>query len=398
MHELQRDGSRTLAAARPERSGDRPFRRERLDHPDIADRLFRGRRIAISGREGALPDRGQPVGVVRREGVTDRGNQVVLPIGYDIQDRRFEGGPIRLRSLAPGAADDELDARQRALGKERIERRDMAVEGAGEIIADQRPDAAVVAVARHIDDRRYEAVEAVAPRQHADPRPFVERHDRERELEKGVLVDLKQLVAWKRLEYVGERPARMAGRIETGAGHDRRRLPPDIGNGADRAGIGVRREEAEEAGLAGERAVGAVAFDPDIVGIGAAMHARDQVRLGDVERLRAQQEFPDGRGRGHALRSAAKHAHRRVGEDAEAGGRGPVELAFPGAAGIVVVADAEEGEVAVGEPLQKGNRLGAILLRDRRRIPVIFGDDRIETRQHRRPIGNRAPHFDEERL
>ena len=108
----------------------------------------------------------------------------------------------------------------------------MAVEGRAQIMADRGPHVAVVALARHIDEDRDEAVETVAPRQHAHARPFVELQDREREMIERVLVDLEQLVARIGLEHVDQRLAGMARRIEAGAADDAVDLAAQIRNAA----------------------------------------------------------------------------------------------------------------------------------------------------------------------
>ena len=115
-------------------------------------------------------------------------------------------------------------------------------------------DVAVVAVARHEDDDRDEAVELVAPRKDAHARPLLERQDGGGEVVERVLVDLEELVARIGLEHVEERLAGMARRVVAGAGKHVRRLAAEIGNGAHRARIGGRGEQADHAQLAGERA------------------------------------------------------------------------------------------------------------------------------------------------
>ena len=102
----------------------------------------------------------------------------------------------------------------------------------GEIVADRLAHAAVIAVARHIDEHRDEAIEAVAPREHAHARPLVELQDRQGEVVEHVLVDLEQLVARIGLQHVDQRLAGMSVRNEAGAFHDGRDLAAQIGNRA----------------------------------------------------------------------------------------------------------------------------------------------------------------------
>ena len=77
------------------------------------------------------------------------------------------------------------------LGEIREERGDVAIENAGEILADAQAYGAVVTVARDEDDDRDIAVELVGADEHAHARPLFQRHDRQREGEQQVFVDLE---------------------------------------------------------------------------------------------------------------------------------------------------------------------------------------------------------------
>ena len=96
----------------------------------------------------------------------------------------------------------------------------------------------------------------------------------QRELIERVLVDLEQLVARIGLQHVDQRLAGMALRVEAGAREHRVDLAAQIGDGAGRAGIGGRGEQADDAEFAGQIAVGVEALDADIVEIDAPVHAR----------------------------------------------------------------------------------------------------------------------------
>ncbi len=117
---------------------------------------------------------------------------------------------IRIGRLAGVAADDEMNPRQPAFREARIEDADAALEDLGQISADPRPHLRVVAVARRKHQHRDEAVERIAPRQHAHARPLLQLQDRQRELVERVLVDLEQLVARIALQHIDQRLAGMA--------------------------------------------------------------------------------------------------------------------------------------------------------------------------------------------
>ena len=100
--------------------------------------------------------------------------QAVDPGPDDGFDRAIESGPIDDGSFAFIAPDDEMDAHQRTFREKRIEGAHTPFEGRREIIADPRPDLAVVALARNVDEDRNEAVETVAPRQYPHARTFIQ--------------------------------------------------------------------------------------------------------------------------------------------------------------------------------------------------------------------------------
>ena len=100
--------------------------------------------------------------------------QAIDPGPDDGFDRAIESGAIDDGSLAFVAPDDEMDAHQRTFREKRIKGAHAPFEGGGEIIADPRPDLAVVALARNVDEDRDEAVEAVAPRQYPHAWTFVQ--------------------------------------------------------------------------------------------------------------------------------------------------------------------------------------------------------------------------------
>ena len=244
----------------------------------------------------------------------------------------------------------------------------------------------VVAVARHIDEDRDEAVEAVPPRQHAHPRPLVELQDVEREAVERVFVDLKQLVARIGFQHVDQRLAGMARRFETGAADDVVDLAAQVGNGAGRARIGGGREQAAEAALADQLAIGIEAFDADIVEVHAPVHARAHRRLGDNKHPRLFEELADLRRHGDKLGAAAQQPHLGRAQQSEAGLEHRLQTAI--VIGVGIIARAEQGEIVAGEPFQKLDSLGDIGGRQRRWVLPQIGDDIADARQHRRPVGN----------
>ena len=99
---------------------------------------------------------------------------------------------------------------------------------------------------------------------------------------------------------------------------DRLGLRAQIGDLHHRARVGGRGEQADDAQFAGQLAFLVEGLDADIVEIGAAVHDRLGVGLGDDQRIRAVEEGADFRRGRHRFGAAAQHADIGIGKDAEA--------------------------------------------------------------------------------
>ena len=372
------------AALAVEVDAERPLRREQLDHAHIADGDRRRIDLAIIDREGAAVARRQRVRLARVVGGGERLVQAVDPAAHDRFDRAVERGVIGIRRFALGAADDEVHAHQRAFRKERIEGTHLAIERRCEIIADQRPDPAVVALARNVNEDRDKAVEAVAPRQHAHARTLAELKDGKRELIEQVFVDLEQFVARIGLQHIDQRLAGMARRLEAGTADDVVGLAPQIGNGAHRPRIGSRGEQPADAVFADQLAVPVETLDADIIHVDAAMHRRAQGRLGDDKEPRLLHERANFRRDDERLVPALQRPHIARAQQPKPG----LEHRFEhvGIAGEDVIARAEQREIVRRKPFQKLHRFGNFAGVERRRMGAQFGDDGAQPLQHRPPI------------
>src|SRR5262249_3627523 len=190
---LQPDAEAWVAGATVKVDAERAARQQAFDDANVVDGgdgrivllISLGEGVAITLEEDARPRRV----VDARELVAE----LVDPGAHDRLDRALEAGAIRMRRLARREGDDEVDADQRPLGKERMEGAHAALVGVGEIITDGLAHAAAEALARDVNKDRHEAIEAVAPRQDSHARPLVELQYRQREVIERVLVELKQL-------------------------------------------------------------------------------------------------------------------------------------------------------------------------------------------------------------
>ena len=155
-----------------------------------------------------------------------------------------------LRRLALVAADDVMGARERAFRIGRIGGGDAALEDAGQELADAAARIGVVAVLRHEDEHRDEAVELVA-RASARTRGRSDRFmmSRAKSVER-VLVDLEQFVARIVFENVAQRAARIARRVEARARDDLLDLVAQIRHFAGGVGVGARGEQPDDAQFA----------------------------------------------------------------------------------------------------------------------------------------------------
>ena len=165
MDQFEVQAIRRLAGCPAERAGDRPLGGEPLEHgrcrrlPSPRESR-RDRRLEMRRRSAPPRPRLAPAGA----------SAGALPAGPPASSARWP--PTAASSVAwsgsgvvpGGAADDEMDACQHRLGERRIECRDMAVIGGRQVFADPEPHVAVVAVARHEDDHRNEAIEFVDAR------------------------------------------------------------------------------------------------------------------------------------------------------------------------------------------------------------------------------------------
>src|SRR5207245_11430420 len=91
-----------------------------------------------------------------------------------------------------------------------------------------------------------------------------------------------------------------------------------------RAGTGTRGEQADEAQLALEPAVGRIEFDADIIHADAAMNAAIYIGLDHHENGWLAHEFADFRRHDHHFGAAAQDLYIGITQDAEAFARADV--------------------------------------------------------------------------
>ncbi len=172
--------------------------------------------------------------------------------------------------------------------------------------------------------------------------------------------------------------------IEAGAPQQRIDLAAQIRNGACRSRVGGRGEQAYDAQLAGQPSVRIEALDPDVVEICPPVHARLHVGLGDDQRLRLGEERADFRRNCDDLTAALEHRHVVAAQDAETRLLHRSEIGVRARHGVI--AHPEQREIVGGQPFQELDRFGEIVHRQRRRMMLDLGDDRVDAGDHRPPV------------
>ena len=177
--------------------------------------------------------------------------------------------------------------------------------------------------------------------------------------------DLEQLLPRVVLEDLGQILAVVAAGGQPGLGQHVGHLAPDHRDGGDGRGVRRVRIQAEEPELPGDRSVRAEPLDRDIVQVVGAVDGGPGVGLGQHQPL--GRVLRPGR---HLCGQLAQRvpAAPGVAEDAQAGARhGAQGGGAVGRPHQVVLAVAEEGEVAVGQPAQQVAGLGRLAARPARR-------------------------------
>ena len=244
------------------------------------------------------------------------------------------------------------------------------------------PDAGVVAVAGQVDDDRHVAPVGVAADQHPHRPPLAgchRGHGHRRELvDRGV----EQLVARVGLERVHQRLAGVAARVEATALEHRLGLLADERDPLQRLGVGGAREQAQEAPLAVDLAVGVEGLHADVVEVRRPVHGRPRVGLREDE-----QGLLAGLGLDGVGQPPERRGHLLVGaQDAEPGAGHGDEVLVVAAPLELVLLVAEEREVLAAQPLEQLGGLADLLRVERRRVGLEPGHDLLDLGVHLAPV------------
>ena len=141
----------------------------------------------------------------------------------------------------------------------------------------------VEALARREHQAGGEAADGVAAGEQRHAPPLLQLQDAQHVVVERVLVDLEQLVARIGFEDGEQRLAVVAVHVEARAPQDGVDAAAQQRHVVHRGVIGGRREQADQAALAGDAAVGVVGLDDHAVHRPAAMDQRGAVGLDDQD-------------------------------------------------------------------------------------------------------------------
>ena len=316
--------------------------------------------------------------------------QVVLPVAQQMRQARLQLGRIDADFLARARAHGQVQLRQRRFaqlhgGVDRV-----AVQGLLHQRLDAQAQLGVEAVARHVDQRRPETPVAIAAQEQLAAHALLQAQDAHRGARQLVLARLEQFLARQRLQDMAQRLAAMAVGRQAGLAHDvlvalahQRDLPRA-------AVVGAGGEQAQEALLAGDAAVGVEGQHADVVHVTLAMHRGARIGLGQDHRLGLPGLVEQvGGQRAHRARLARGMAPHQ----AQAGVLLRHQHFLAALLLHAVLAIAEEGEVVVGGPLQEFLRLAAHAIGDRHaaRGQVLGHGQHLLA--HRAPVADDLTHL-----
>ena len=170
----------------------------------------------------------------------------VLPSAHRRRQLVLECHEVGLALLRGRSAHRDREARERGLRNHDLALDRAAVKAREQHVLDRAPRARVVLIARQIDEARVVAAERLAPAEHLELVPLLEREDAEADRAQLVERRLEQIVARQRVEDVLQGLAAMAARVETRLAHDLRDLHSQQRDRARALVVRARSEQAEE--------------------------------------------------------------------------------------------------------------------------------------------------------
>ena len=341
---------RSASFCRPTRNG-RLLALEPVEAADVGDGELGRLRGAVVLGEARAPAGGQ-LGPARR---ALRGDellaQLVLPRAGERDELALE---LRERDVghALRAVHGDVDADLLGLAEHRVRLHRARAEAPAQQRLELADELGVVAVGRERGDQRDRAAVRAAAAEQPDA-VALQREQRDDGAAQVVRAGREELVLRERVEQRDRGLVVVRALDQVLVAEDLAQLAVEQRRLGGGLGVGLAREQAEHARLAGDAPVRPDLADADVVHPRAAVHGGEPVGLGDDQQV--------------ALERALAHLVREVGERPRAGvgggrlvGEDPEAGAGHDAERVVldpVLPVAEEDEVVLEQPLQEGDGL-----------------------------------------
>src|SRR5215467_1850896 len=287
-----------------------------LDPAEIGDRLRSVRPRLITNREGlnaAQASTGHLLAESPRRCFLDP----IRPAAAGLGELSFERRHVDRRYLASRGPDDEMDPGQRRFVDLGIKGRDPTGESFLEDRRNAAAQLAVIALARHIDQRRDKALQWIAPDEYGYPLPLLQIENTGNGIEQLVLVGLEQLVAWIGVEDVQERLAVVTGGRQPGAFDDVTDFEPQQRYRSRIAAVGERGKQSDNNVNTDDFAAWREPADADRVHVRSAVNGCTTVRFGDDDKLAPADKILHVAGQGGKVAQAPKHGMSFVAQDSQ---------------------------------------------------------------------------------
>ncbi|MDQ1092969.1 hypothetical protein QE400_002382 [Xanthomonas sacchari] len=360
---------------------------------DIARGDLRGGLLDVAGRQRAAVAGGQAQAVALAAAGHQRLAQVVVPVAQQVRQARLQLAGIELQGFARLRPHDQVQLRQRRLAQHHAGIDVLAVQRVLQQRLDAQAHVGVEALARDVHQRGNETAVLVAAQEQAAAHPLLQAEDAHRGAVQLLLVGLEQLLARQRLQDVAQRLAAVAARGQLGLAHDgvealahQRDLPRA-------AVVGAGGEQAEEALLGDDAALGVELQHADVVHVAAAVHPRARVGLGQDQRFLVARLA-------EAVRGQRAHRPRRrlvlPAQQAQAAVLQRRQHVFAALLLHPVLAVAEEGEMVGRGPAQEFLRLAPALVVHRQAPRGQVVGQRQHLLAHAAPVAHDVAHLAED--
>ncbi len=358
---------------------------------DVGHRRFDRRIFDIAGRQCAaeVGRHTQAIGLAMPR--NQRFAQGIAPVAQQVRQPRFEFGGVELQRLAALGTHDQVQLRQRRFAQHHAGVDVFAVQRVLQQGFDAQAHIGVEAFARDVHQRRDETPVLVAAQEQAATHALLQPEDAHRGAVQLFFVGLEQLLARQRFQDVAQGLAAMAARSQPRLAHHIFVALTHQRNFPWAAVVGAGREQAQEALLADDAALGVEFQDADVIHVTDPMHARACIGLGQDQRIlelgRGVQPMRGQRGHRARRRGVASAQQAQAGLFQRRQHVLAILLLHP------ILAVAEEGEVVGRGPAQELLGLMPADVVDRQTAGRQIVGQHDHALAHRRPVLHDGAHL-----